>query len=701
MAKDDQQVMIDDKSSVNHNNNNNNNIENNCMSCTPPTVANDHNKTITMSANRCPSAAINHHRVSLQRLSSESRAKRVKFFINGDKFFKGYIYVFNDKTIRTFDALIQDLNRLFRHQIGLPSGVRYIFTIDGGERVSSLEQLNQSMSYVCSSADNYIRLDYESFCNISNVCANSSVSLKNHSIINNTKKSIHEINTDNQLTTPSATLPLNSSHINSCLTQSLQTSSVSSSSSTASPTPKAPPDFIRPKIVTIMKNGVKPRKMFRLLLNKKTAQTYDKVLNDISNTIKLDSGALRKIYTLSGNQVLCLSDFFTDDEIFIAFGSEKYSHEDLDLDPEENKLLNSFKTSSLTRNLCNRSSSKKTTSGSPLSVIYGSISNGKGVNTTNNQNSPKIGSKVKEKNSRNIALNGNYLYNGNTNGNGYSISILFPKQVTQLYEIGQIIGDGNFAVVHQCSHKTTGAHFALKIINKSKCKGKEALIASEVAILRKVKHQNIIQLIEDFDYANELYLVMELVKGGDLFDAITLANKYTEVDASHMIHDLAGALQYLHSMNIVHRDVKPENLLIYEKNCVKSLKLGDFGLAVEMEDNLLLYSVCGTPTYVAPEILAETGYGKQVDIWAAGVIAYILLCGFPPFANEDNDQDLLFDQILSGSFEFTEPYWEPISDSAKHLITRMLEVEPIRRLTATEVLEHPWVAVGITYFNQW
>ncbi|CAG2164071.1 unnamed protein product [Oppiella nova] len=505
-------------------------------------------------------------------------------------------------------------------------------------------------------------------------------------MINNTKKSCVEITSDNQLTHSSAPLPVNgvnASHVQSSQTQSSQTSSLSSSSSTASPTPRLP-DFIRPKIVTIVRNGVKPRKVFRLLLNKKTAQTYDKVLNDITNTIRLDCGAVRRIYTLSGNQVLCLSDFFIDDDVFIAFGTEKYSHEDLDLDSEEHKLVYS-KTSSLSRSVCHRSGKKS--SPSPLSVIYGTLSNGKGVNSTHNQNSPKMGSKLNDKNSRNAALNGNYGYNGN----GYSVSILFPKQVTQHYEIGQIIGDGNFAVVHHCTHKATKAQFALKIINKSKCKGKEAMIASEVAILRKVKHTNIIQLIEDFDYTNELYLVMELVKGGDLFDAITLANKYTEVDASHMIHDLSGALQYLHLLNIVHRDVKPENLLICDKNGVKSLKLGDFGLAVEMEDNVKLHSVCGTPTYVAPEILAETGYGKEVDIWAAGVIAYILLCGFPPFANEDNDQDLLFDQILSGSFEFTQPFWDPISESAKQLITEMLEVDPNLRLTATQVMEHQWV----------
>lgn len=190
-------------------------------------------------------------------------------------------------------------------QICLATGVRFIFNIDGTERVTSLEQLHKSMSYVVSSTDNYVHLDYESVSNISSVCANSSVNLKNTNNNNNLKKSCVEI-TDNQssyqttqsgLSTAAQQLNLQSSQ-----TQSSQTSSLSSSSSAASPTPKIP-DFIRPKLVTIFRNGIKPRKAVRLLLNKRTAQTYDKVLNDITNTIKLDCGAVRKIYTLSGNQV--------------------------------------------------------------------------------------------------------------------------------------------------------------------------------------------------------------------------------------------------------------------------------------------------------------------------------------------------------------------------------------------------------------
>ncbi|XP_057175694.1 serine/threonine-protein kinase DCLK2 [Triplophysa rosa] len=237
---------------------------------------------------------------------------------------------------------------------------------------------------------------------------------------------------------------------------------------------------------------------------------------------------------------------------------------------------------------------------------------------------------------------------------------------------------------------SSGQEFALKIIDKAKCSGKEHLIANEVAILRRVRHPSIIMLIEELDTPTELYLVMELVKGGDLFDAITSSTKYTERDASAMLFNLTGALRYLHRMNIVHRDIKPENLLVCEyPDGTKSLKLGDFGLATMVEGPL--HTVCGTPTYVAPEIIAETGYGLKVDIWAAGVITYILLCGFPPFRSERNLQDELFEQILLGKLEFPAPYWDNIGVSAKDLIGKMLQVNVGARYTADEVLSHPWV----------
>uniref|UniRef100_A0A2K5QTC7 Protein kinase domain-containing protein n=1 Tax=Cebus imitator TaxID=2715852 RepID=A0A2K5QTC7_CEBIM len=225
---------------------------------------------------------------------------------------------------------------------------------------------------------------------------------------------------------------------------------------------------------------------------------------------------------------------------------------------------------------------------------------------------------------------------------------------------------------------------ALKIIKKSKCRGKEHMIQNEVSILRRVKHLNIVLLIEKMDVPTELYLVMELVKRGDLFDAITSTNIYTKRDISGMLYNLASAIKYLHSLNIVHRDIKPESLLVYEhQHGSKSLKLGDFGLVTIVDGPL--YTVCGTPNYVAPKIIAETGYGLKVDIWAADVITYILLCGFPPFRGSGDDQEVLFDQILMGQVDFPSPYWDNVSDSTKELITMMLLVDVDRRFSAVQL----------------
>ncbi|GFS13175.1 serine/threonine-protein kinase DCLK1-like [Elysia marginata] len=225
------------------------------------------------------------------------------------------------------------------------------------------------------------------------------------------------------------------------------------------------------------------------------------------------------------------------------------------------------------------------------------------------------------------------------------------------------------------------------------------MIDNEVCILRCVKHPNIVRLVEDYVSQHQIFYVMELVKGGDLFDAIaSTSSKYTEQDASGMLYNLASALEYLHSLHIVHRDVKPENILIREhEDGTKSLKLGDFGLATEVDGPQ--YVVCGTPTYVAPEVIAETGYGVKIDVWSAGVIAYILLCGFPPFSSPTENQEELFDMIIKGNFTFPSPHWDDVSDSAKDVISGMLNIDANQRLSATQVLEHKWVANDTHYEN--
>ncbi|XP_075786133.1 serine/threonine-protein kinase DCLK2 isoform X4 [Pelodiscus sinensis] len=477
-------------------------------------------------------------------------------------------------------------------------------------------------------------------------------------------------------------------------------------------------DFIKPKLVTVIRSGVKPRKAVRILLNKKTAHSFEQVLTDITEAIKLDSGVVKRLVTLDGKQVTCLQDFFGDDDVFIACGPEKYRYaqDDFVLDHSECRVMKSSYSRSpgTSRQSGSKSPGSSRRSKSPASVKRGghySSAYSTAKSPVNGTPSSQISTPKSTKSSSSsptspVSFRGLKIppHCGSSNVNGvpelfHCISLegvngnkcSGSSTILEKYRVGKVIGDGNFAVVKECVERSTGKEFALKIIDKAKCCGKEHLIENEVSILRQVKHPNIIMLIEEMDTPTELYLVMELVKGGDLFDAITSSTKYTERDGSAMVYNLASALKYLHGLNIVHRDIKPENLLVCEyPDGTKSLKLGDFGLATVVEGPL--YTVCGTPTYVAPEIIAETGYGLKVDIWAAGVITYILLCGFPPFRSENNLQEDLFDQILIGKLEFPSPYWDNITDSAKELISLMLQVNVEARYTAAQILGHPWVS---------
>ncbi|KAM5192925.1 serine/threonine-protein kinase DCLK2 isoform 1-T2 [Mantella aurantiaca] len=603
---------------------------------------------------------------TLQALSSERKAKKVRFYRNGDRYFKGLPYAVSSERFRSFDGLLMELTRSLSDNVSLPQGVRCIYTLDGSKKITSLDELQEGESYVCASNEIYRKVDYNRNANPNwsmNVRTGSARSLS-------------------QLTT---------------LKNEMRESK----------------DFIKPKLVTVIRSGVKPRKAVRILLNKKTAHSFEQVLTDITDAIKLDSGVVKRLCTLDGKQVACLQDFFGEDDVFIACGPDKYRYaqDDFVLDHSECRVLKTpysrsprqsgSKSPSATRRSRSPATVKRTgyypsaysTARSPVNGTPSSqLSTPKSTKSScSSPTSPGSFRGLKMSPHSGSISNVNGLPDVNSpeglNGNTTADASL----ILEKYKIGKVIGDGNFAVVKECVERSTGKEFALKIIDKAKCCGKEHLIENEVSILRQVKHPNIIMLIEEMDTTTELYLVMELVKGGDLFDAITSSTKYTERDASAMVYNLASAMKYLHGLNIVHRDIKPENLLVCEyPDKTKSLKLGDFGLATVVDGPL--YTVCGTPTYVAPEIIAETGYGLKVDIWAAGVITYILLCGFPPFRSDNNLQEDLFDQILIGKLEFPSPYWDNITDSAKELISCMLQVNVEDRYTAEQILSHPWVS---------
>eukprot|EP00002_Diphylleia_rotans_P031031 TRINITY_DN6425_c0_g1_i1.p1 TRINITY_DN6425_c0_g1~~TRINITY_DN6425_c0_g1_i1.p1 ORF type:complete len:339 (-),score=81.84 TRINITY_DN6425_c0_g1_i1:153-1169(-) len=261
--------------------------------------------------------------------------------------------------------------------------------------------------------------------------------------------------------------------------------------------------------------------------------------------------------------------------------------------------------------------------------------------------------------------------------------------VTDNYELLEKLGSGTFATVRLARDKRTGEKWAIKIIDKQAAKADLGMMEREVDIMQRVQHRNIIYMHEIYDTESKLYLVLELVTGGELFDRIVKRGSYSEKDASSVTRKIVGAIAYLHDLGIVHRDLKPENLLYSDETDEAEIKLADFGLSRIIGENTLLKTACGTPGYVAPEVLKGTGYGAPVDIWSVGIILYILLCGFPPFY--DDNVQVLFQQIVSGNFSFPEPWWDDISDSAKDLIKRMLTVEPAERITASEAMQHPWL----------
>jgi len=230
---------------------------------------------------------------------------------------------------------------------------------------------------------------------------------------------------------------------------------------------------------------------------------------------------------------------------------------------------------------------------------------------------------------------------------------------------------------------------AVKIIDKSKVEDMGD-IEREIEIMGKVNHPNIIKLFEVCNEAKKMNLVMELVTGGELFDRIVARGNYSEKDASKVMVTLCDALAYLHELKIVHRDLKPENILLATPAEDADIKIADFGLARMISGTQMMKTACGTPGYVAPEVLQNKGYDSgAVDIWSTGVILYILLCGFPPFYEEE--LPALFDQILKGRYDFPSPWWDNISKEAKDLVRKMLTVDPKKRIEAKEVKSNPWV----------
>ncbi|XP_056119763.1 calcium/calmodulin-dependent protein kinase (CaM kinase) II beta 1 isoform X47 [Rhinichthys klamathensis goyatoka] len=262
---------------------------------------------------------------------------------------------------------------------------------------------------------------------------------------------------------------------------------------------------------------------------------------------------------------------------------------------------------------------------------------------------------------------------------------------TDEYQLYEELGKGAFSVVRRCVKLSTGQEYAAKIINTKKLSARDhQKLEREARICRLLKHSNIVRLHDSISEEGFHYLLFDLVTGGELFEDIVAREYYSEADASHCIHQILDSVHHIHQHDIVHRDLKPENLLLASKCKNAAVKLADFGLAIEVQgDQQAWFGFAGTPGYLSPEVLRKEAYGKPVDIWACGVILYILLVGYPPFWDED--QHKLYQQIKAGAYDFPSPEWDTVTPEAKNLINQMLTINPGKRITAQEALKHPWV----------
>ncbi|XP_005092768.1 serine/threonine-protein kinase H1 homolog [Aplysia californica] len=268
----------------------------------------------------------------------------------------------------------------------------------------------------------------------------------------------------------------------------------------------------------------------------------------------------------------------------------------------------------------------------------------------------------------------------------------FDPRVTAKYDIKALIGRGSFSRVVRVEHRVTKQPYAIKMIDR--IQGKEVYEA-ELNVLRRVKHIYIIQLVEVFEAPEKVYMVMELATGGELFDRIIAKGSFTERDATRVLTMVLDGVKYLHELGITHRDLKPENLLYYHPGHDSKIMITDFGLSAMLKgpDNYMR-TTCGTPEYIAPEILARKPYTCQVDLWAIGVITYILLSGTMPF--DDENRTRLYRMIIKAKYSYAGEHWKDVSGLAKDFIDKTLVLDPNDRLTASQACKHPWLLQSTT-----
>lgn len=849
--------------------------------------------TDTMSRRPYPnmnvSASQTHKDVTDDRYRDLRRPRKVRFFVNGDRYFKGKKLYITPHRYFNFNDLLNDLTGKLPSNLSLPYGVRQIFTPVSGRRVTEIEDLSDGENYVCAGFEGFKTIKY------------GKAELEPWSVARPHNHEFGETESNFGATQGAygrtrGMYGSNAFHPGRFFHGTQPHRRWAGTFGHANKNtylPNADNIPLKPKVVTIVRNGHKPRNNVKILLNRRSVQSFEQLMADISEAFgpKYKNNKVKKLFSIRGREVQGISDFFRDDDVFIGVGGESLTETDIvdiveELYPDSSMAKSILRE--LERNKRKRHNLAKQTQadhdadkrdsgfgeGSDGSnreqdgeyVIYKGRPQEKGKRRNDYPKEYELAGKLeqekdkavhderertkkrqqkmteterraldeerrkrglvpnkpedpfkrikeqkekekeearkkkeeerlkkleeeekekqkKEQEARERAIqaardrqaaaekaervkaekekaerekmekekaekedkekpdkDSKEAANKDKTPRDQKADVVTKEKsprdpkatkektdpalkdkekaekkrkskskivrksklerqvsgdehITNKYDLGRTLGDGNFAIVRQSKLKAGSGEYAMKVIDKPKLRGKEHMVENEIEIMKDCHHHNIVKLYEEYETSDKIYLVMELVKGGDLFDAITQSVKFGEVDSARMVKDLCNALFYLHSRSIVHRDLKPENLLVHRnKDGSISLKLADFGLAMEVKEPI--FTVCGTPTYVAPEILSEIGYGLEVDMWAVGVITYILLCGFPPFRSPDRNQTELFEFIKAGEYEFLSPYWDNISPYAKDLIEHLLVVDKKKRYTAIETLSHPWILLN-------
>ncbi|ESN93458.1 hypothetical protein HELRODRAFT_129899, partial [Helobdella robusta] len=594
--------------------------------------------------------------VSLEDRCSFKKPKKLFLYCNGDQYSKVKPVHINPHKYRDFNDLLTDLTNKLPSNSKLTYGVRQIFTPVTGRKIINLTQLNDGRNIVCAGFESFKPINYGE--DITTAWSNE-VKTKDND------KTVHH-QTDQQ--------QQNKSFMQKTSSQTDREHS-------------KPKDVKSGKL--LIKNKMS-HKIKRLEELDNRAANYNNLVgvNDYGGMGKMFGNGKKMVSLTAYKKELAEVHVKDERPVELVIESNLKTVTKINL-PASNKTATISKPSTASQSVLTPASQLLTLPPPPpLTTTTATAPTGTLLKT--NSKKLKKSSPIRTSNVDSANMRRQQYTTMAVHKSKQQRQISAVKRIREKYEFLEILGDGNFAVVRRARKLGHNLELAVKVIDKSKLKGKEDMLENEICLMKLCDHANIVKLFEEFETFSEIYLVMELVKGGDLFDLISLHTKFDEWTSSLMVCDLTSALYYLHSRSIVHRDMKPENILVHNRsNGSICLKLADFGLAMVVDGPLLI--VCGTPTYVAPEILLEQGYGLPIDMWALGVITYILLCGFPPFRSPDRNQSELFEAIKLGVYEFLSPYWDDVSAEPRSLIEKLLVVDPAVRYSAIDVLCHPFI----------